>query len=348
MGNGPGRSTAATVAGADPDTEAGAGPDGGMSAEPDGGVARRCGAAFRARIGNDARIQLAGAAQVLPAATAPVRSLFRQLDASRRWRPEVFTRHRALVRALAGDDLVVSVDALTALGTLLRKDPYADLTEVTTLRADVVDRGAVALLTEVRRRPVSLRTLDLDAASTGIAAVRTALDLLGRVDPAMRAEFDAMVAEVRLFGGSAADAFSSTRWFGCVYVAVPAGLSTDALVLHLLDHLTHEASHLGLYARMATDPLLLNGDERGFRAPIRPDARPLDGIFHAMFVLARVTRVFARLAAADSRPAVGAVRDAQATLFDHALATVEEHARLTAGGRTIVDGCRTMVDEALG
>ncbi len=211
----------------------------------------------------------------------------------------------------------------------------------------MVDREAAALLTEVRGGAARLSTPEPRDVPAGIAAVRTALELLAEVDPAMRAEFDALAAEVRLFGGSAADAFTSTRWFGCMHVGLPLALSADALVLHLLDHLTHEASHLGLYARMAVDPLLLNGAEDGFRAPIRPDARPLDGIFHAMFVLARVTRVFARLAAADRRPAVRVVRDEQAALFGQALATVEQHARLTTVGRTVVDGCRTMVAEAL-
>ncbi len=59
--------------------------------------------------------------------------------------------------------------------------------------------------------------------------------------------------------------------------------------MYFLDHITHETSHLVLHTLMNVDPLITNGHAQRFDAPIRPDPRPLYGIYHATFVLSRIT-----------------------------------------------------------
>lgn len=118
--------------------------------------------------------------------------------------------------------------------------------------------------------------------------------------------------------------------------------------MYFLDHVTHETSHLVLHTLMNIDPLITNGHAERFDAPIRPDPRPLYGIYHATFVLSRITRVLARLARRDPRPPILASRDRQHARFCKGAATITSHADLTPLGKQVLDSCRELVHREMG
>lgn len=51
--------------------------------------------------------------------------------------------------------------------------------------------------------------------------------------------------------------------------------------------IVHECAHLVLFAIARNEPLVLNSISEKFSSPLREDARPIDGIYHAAFVSAR-------------------------------------------------------------
>ena len=63
---------------------------------------------------------------------------------------------------------------------------------------------------------------------------------------------------------------------------------TDAL-----DFLIHEQSHLYVHLINNDDPIVLNPRER-YQSPLREEKRPLIGVYHATFVLARVYYVLTK------------------------------------------------------
>src|SRR5206468_121331 len=63
-------------------------------------------------------------------------------------------------------------------------------------------------------------------------------------------------------------------------------------VPYYLEHIVHECAHQHLFALQLIDPVVLNDKNELFDAPIRLQKRPMDGIFHACFVLARMVRCF--------------------------------------------------------
>ena len=79
--------------------------------------------------------------------------------------------------------------------------------------------------------------------------------------------------------------------FGLILINI---LPNNSL-LHYIEHLVHEISHLFLYIISTKDSLVKNRDEEIFVAPFRKDKRPMTGIFHAFFVLARIIYVFNKL-----------------------------------------------------
>lgn len=69
--------------------------------------------------------------------------------------------------------------------------------------------------------------------------------------------------------------------------AKPAG---DPAVF--LETLIHETAHIRLFGHTIYEPLTLNPPDEMVFSPIRNEERPIDGIFHAMFVTARVAHAF--------------------------------------------------------
>ena len=61
--------------------------------------------------------------------------------------------------------------------------------------------------------------------------------------------------------------------------------------------IAHEATHNLLFGLCADGPLADNDDGERHASPLRPDARPIDGVLHATCVSARVHRMLSRLLA---------------------------------------------------
>lgn len=67
--------------------------------------------------------------------------------------------------------------------------------------------------------------------------------------------------------------------------------------LNLLEGLVHEVAHARLFGQTATDgPLTLNPLNESYPSPLRKDPRPMDGVYHATYVCAECTALYARLA----------------------------------------------------
>lgn len=63
--------------------------------------------------------------------------------------------------------------------------------------------------------------------------------------------------------------------------------------------LAHEAGHSLLFGLTVSEPLVFNSDDELFPSPLRVDPRPMDGIYHATFVSARMAWTMERLAASQ-------------------------------------------------
>src|SRR6185437_8666871 len=59
--------------------------------------------------------------------------------------------------------------------------------------------------------------------------------------------------------------------------------------------LAHESAHNLLFGFSADEALVENGPDELFSSPLRKDPRPMDGIYHATFVTARMYRVVYQL-----------------------------------------------------
>jgi len=127
------------------------------------------------------------------------------------------------------------------------------------------------------------------------AGVTQALDLIGQTDAALAAEIRSLIVLVigsapltpaMSFGGVT----SLTLWG-----AVTLNTELHRTPLEIAEGLVHEGAHTLLFGYAADERLVRNPDSERFASPLRPDPRPMDGVFHATFVCARLHLLYRRL-----------------------------------------------------
>jgi HEXXH motif-containing protein len=180
-----------------------------------------------------------------------------------------------------------------------------------------------------------------------------AWQLLDRAAPALAAETRLLAREIvaaeggRTKEGMVFDGASSFLLWGAILLNV----STHKTRLALLQALVHESGHNLLFGLCADGPLVENDDAERFGSPLRVDERPMDGVFHAAYVTARMHMAVKALL--DSGVLHGEEREeAQRDLALHekgfagGLATVRAHGRLTPLGEAVMRAAETHMGAA--
>jgi len=119
--------------------------------------------------------------------------------------------------------------------------------------------------------------------------------------PDLHAEIDTIVREVLLAHAPATETFefdgASHYQFWGLLMLNPKHHKTPLAVVEVL---AHEASHSLLFGLTIDEPLVFNADDELYVSPLRPDPRPMDGIYHATYVSARMAWAMERMAEALS------------------------------------------------
>ena len=116
----------------------------------------------------------------------------------------------------------------------------------------------------------------------------------------------------------------------------------------LAEALVHEVGHCHLFGITLGAPLVDNPANERYESPLREDPRPMDGVVHAAYVLARMMYCLDRLIASgvltpdETDAAIAALRRDR-RLFDEGLVIVDRNARFTAAGKAVFNHARRFV-----
>lgn len=186
--------------------------------------------------------------------------------------------------------------------------------------------------------PAGLRVLEIgtrDGAAV-LDGIQQAMELIDSVDPGLAAEIAAVTEYVVLLDGLQFVGGSDIFLFGATFLRLDHRWTS----LCFADHLVHEAAHQVLHVSQELDPLLLNREQMGQPSPIRSDARPLYGTFHATFVFLRLARFMHRMLEVGP-PELAA--EAEVRLHRHLLGLrqglqiLADYGELSPAGRDAVD-----------
>lgn len=118
--------------------------------------------------------------------------------------------------------------------------------------------------------------------------------------------------------------------------------------LAMVEVLAHESAHSLLFGLTVEEPLVRNPDDALYPSPLRADPRPMDGIYHATFVSARMAWAMEALAASgqltaeESRSALEAA-EADRANFAAGLSVVDAQGQLSPTGAAILDAARAWI-----
>lgn len=268
------------------------------------------------------------------------------LETGRRCPPEAFACYYDLVSALMdGDEPAarrISGELATHLGTAAKRvvAPLRPLESCA--RSARYHRMMVGGDSSMGMLPVTT------SAAAGFAArFERGMALMHRALPELAGEVDAIVHEVVPIGSDPSreaqiDGGSHFQLWGALFLNADFH-QTDVSMLEVI---AHESAHSLLFGLCTEEMLVQNDDEELYPSPLRPDLRPMDGIYHATFVSARMHWAMSRLlesgAAGGSFSAgIVAARDADRRNFESGESVVCRHGRLTRLGRELMDGARS-------
>lgn len=195
-------------------------------------------------------------------------------------------------------------------------------------------------------RQAELRPVSDGAAKAEYANIRLALDAIKQHFPEMSEEIAVFLNCIRVFEGRITMGITDVRMFGCMFARTPREDVNPAL--YYGEHICHEVSHMYLNAAMSIDPIVLNSRDERHKSPIRPDPRPMIGVFHATFVTSRIVQFFDRLSAAHVTEERLVHLEQQLTELADGIDEIEKHGRLTAAGEILLKEFRQVHSNALG
>jgi HEXXH motif-containing protein len=170
--------------------------------------------------------------------------------------------------------------------------------------------------------------------------------------PSWAAEIQALVRQIVLVqpapGTDTSFAGGSCYMLWGALFLNPQSCSDDVGTLAAL---SHEAAHSLLFGFTVDESLVLNDTDELYSSPLRDDPRPMDGIFHAAYVSARMHWVMSEILKSDilESSEVDKVRDARMANRQSYFAgyeTVQQHGKLSDLGKNIIAGAHEYMTQA--
>lgn len=256
------------------------------------------------------------------------------LDGDRRVPPLFFKTYFEVAQALLDED----TDWARTLA-----DRFAALPDRSAERlVHAFGDGAAEPLEEALKRDgdVSLAAVPFETANTFRSLLDEGFAMMAEAIPGLHGEIDRTVREVLLAHAPAGDHFefdgASHYQFWGLLLLNPKHHKTP---LACVEVLAHEASHSLLFGLTVDEPLVFNPDDELYVSPLRPDPRPMDGIYHATYVSARMAWAMERMAevlgGAEREAALDAARRDREN-FAKGLGTVKSDGRLSETGQKIM------------
>lgn len=173
--------------------------------------------------------------------------------------------------------------------------------------------------------------------------IKSGYELMRLAIPELADEFNTLISDIVMVVGDdkAKDQFdggSSYFLWGTLFL----NASSEKNHVLMLEALAHESAHMLLFACASDEALVKNSDDDLYASPLRRDLRPMDGIYHATFVSARMHWAMQRLVhsgilnAVDLQIAIQA-RDEDYKNFWQGYKTIQEYGKLTSTGAAIMD-----------
>jgi len=311
---------------------------------PDAARARQLDHSMLVRLGESLRHLSAQCQGIVAHDSARLETLAHALCCGQRQSPAVFAHYYNLLNAVLDEQLD---EAEQQFAALVRIEPVASTLKIAPLTARELGSNYTLYSSMMNSDP----SVDLGFTSppeTTYGSFRHRLQeglrLLRAAVPELAGEIEAIIHEVVIVAGDKAKKFqfdggSHFQLWGALFLNGDFHKDEVAIV----EVLAHESAHSLLFGFCTDEFLVDNEDEELYSSPLRPDPRPMDGIYHATFVSARMHWALSHLLVSGlldtpARERAIAANAANVGNFRAGYSVVEKHGRLTGLGQRLMDG----------
>jgi hypothetical protein len=258
--------------------------------------------------------------------------------------PGVFSRYYDLIFAIKANQLEVASTLIAELLERAAKPVSFAITAYTreNLGSDYERFPRLVFAEFSQANP--MKAPSEEAAAAAFEVLREAMDVISRVDPTIYGEIDGLL--VRIYLAASSNEPEAKRFGGVTSFLVWGGsfMNVDAYKTRwdAVQYLVHEITHGLLFGLSADQPLVLNPPAESYKSPLRADPRPMDGLFHATVVCARLAAFnqawleSGLMQAGDRAKAEPLIKDSKQK-FEDGLATVNEFGKLSDQARHLID-----------
>lgn len=280
--------------------------------------------------------------------------LIASLEVGTSYPPLLFARYYQLAEALMQDDLSTASDLYDRL---VRLEPLPEQQRVTSL-SDPEQSEASAVyhrfMTEESDGEFSLLSPSSEVADAFRDRYHRGMKLLERTIPKLAGEIRAIVHDVIGVVGhpknvAEFDGGSHFKLWGALFLNV----ERHSTLQQLIEGLAHESAHSLLFGFCTDEPLVYNDDRERYPSPLRDDLRPMDGIYHATYVSARMHWAMSRLLNSneltdEQRSDLAQARAEDRRNFEQGYQMVAEHGDLSSVGAKLMQGARSYMETTSG
>jgi len=325
-----------------------------LAFEPDGARATRLDREIRADLAVSLEHLTSRCQDTISFDQAALLRLIQGLRAGERYPPACFGIYTHLVFALLQNDHSTSVDLFKQLTCLQAQVAHSEVLCLDDSRIAPHRQYMEALMGFRADDSSAMAPADSEALQRFLCDYRWAMARMEEDLPEMAAEIQAMVSQLILVWipddkvRLSFDGGSAPMLWGGMFV----NAARQRTPLELLEVLVHESAHLLLYAFTQHEPLVLNDEAERYDSPLRTDLRPMEGIFHATWVSARMAlamHTLSRSRLLDDALRHEALAATQVGIANFAAGNVviQSHARFTETGRQVIDAAAAAM-EAIG
>ena len=267
--------------------------------------------------------------------------------------PKVFARYYDLVFAINAENLILAQQLIDELLNILNKPAHFEIIPYTNeALGDDFERFPRLVFTSYSTTtPVG--SPDQSSYRDHKEKLKQAIEIIREVDADIYREIETLLLQViisvhneQFTSAKPYAGASSFMTWGAIFINVRLYSSINQMV----EFFVHELTHCVLLGHSCVEPLILNPVSENFESPLRTDPRPMDGIYHATLVSARIALFMKKW------EAYGAKDDAHANwlkqmhtsylqkFFDGA-AVIKENGQLSAKGSLLLEEAESSLSQ---
>ena len=255
--------------------------------------------------------------------------------------PGIFARYYDLVFALNDENFLLAQRLIQEILSILSE----------TIRFEIIPYSKKALGDDHERFPRLLFTSysptnplvspDQNLYNAHAEKLKQAIEIIRTVDNNIYREIDALLLQViitvhneqsksvRPYAGG-----SSFMTWGAIFINAKLYRS----LYQVVEFYVHELTHCVLFGYSCNEPLVLNPTSESYQSPLRTDPRPMDGIYHATLVCARLAlfmKKWADISAIDDKHWLEQQQTIYLQRFFDGTSVIKKYARLSTRGSHI-------------